>query len=431
MAGSMTAWANGVAAEGGSGALDWLIVGGGLHGVHLAACLIGRGGVPRERLRILDPGAALLERWRECTAITGMSHLRSPSVHHLDLHPWSLQNFAGKRKNRPAGLFAFPYDRPALSLFDAHCDQVLDEYGLRALHLRDRAVSCELDCDREGAVVRTAGGAELVAREVVLAIGASDQPHWPAWAPRALPRVQHVFEAGFSGWPEVDAPREVVAVVGGGISAAQVALRLAAEGHAVHLVARHALREHQFDSDPGWVGPKLMQGFAAERDPERRRAMIREARHRGSMPPDVRRALRAAIDDGRIHWHLAEVDGLEQPGTELRLRLAGGDALQVGRVLLATGFSPERPGGALVDELVASASLPCARCGYPIVDRGLRWHPRVRVTGPLAELELGPASRNITGAQRAGERLIASLHSGARDVGVGSDEPGAAQGRAA
>lgn len=418
----MTASANAFTNAGGGVPLDWVIVGGGLHGVHLAACLIGRAGVPPERLRIVDPGAALLERWRECTAVTGMSHLRSPSVHHLDLHPWSLQNFAGRRKNRPSGLFAYPYDRPALSLFDAHCDQVLDEYGLRALHLRDRAVSCELDCDREGAIVRTAGGAELVAREVVLAVGASDQPHWPAWVPRALPRVHHVFEPGFSGWPEACAPRETVAVVGGGISAAQVALRLVGEGHAVHLIARHALREHQFDSDPGWIGPKLMEGFAAEPDLARRRAMIREARHRGSMPPDVRRALRAAIDGGRIHWHLAEVEGIEQAGAELRLRLEGSDGLQVARVLLATGFSTARPGGALVDQLIASASLPCARCGYPIVDAGLRWHPRVRVTGPLAELELGPTARNITGAQRAGERLIASLREAA---------PAGAQGRAA
>ena len=77
---------------------DWVIVGGGIHGVHLAVRLIGEAGVPRERLRIVDEHAHLLERWRDCTATTGMQHLRSPAVHHLDLNPWSLIRFAGQLK---------------------------------------------------------------------------------------------------------------------------------------------------------------------------------------------------------------------------------------------------------------------------------------------------------------------------------------------
>lgn len=60
----------------------------------------------------------------------------------------------------------------------------------------------------------------------------------------------------------------------------------------------------------------------------------------------------------------------------------------------------------MIDGLVATASLPCASCGYPIVDSALRWHPWVYVTGRLAELELGPTARNIAGARRAGDRLV-------------------------
>ena len=77
-------------------------------------------------------------------------------------------------------------------------------------------------------------------------------------------------------------------------------------------------------------------------------------------------------------------------------------------MLLATGFEPQRPGGALVDRLAEEHRLPCAACGYPEVDTALRWHPRLFVAGPLAELELGPVARNIAGARRAGERLVAS-----------------------
>ena len=63
----------------------------------------------------------------------------------------------------------------------------------------------------------------------------------------------------------------------------------------------------------------------------------------------------------------------------------------------------------LIDQLIESAQLACADCGYPIVDAALRWHSRVFVSGALAELELGPSSRNIAGARRAAERIIWAL----------------------
>jgi cation diffusion facilitator CzcD-associated flavoprotein CzcO len=384
---------------------DWLVIGGGIHGVHIAARLLGEARVAPERLCILDPGAELLERWKVCTATTGMTHLRSPSVHHVDIDPWSLERFAGVPRRRAPGLFAPPYDRPSLGLFNAHCDQVIETYGLKALHLRGRAEHIALHCDR--AVVRTRAGEELRAACIVLAIGMGDQPAWPAWAKAAGDsRIRHVFDAGFT--LEDGVAWERVIVVGGGISAAEIALRLADGRRSVHVVCRHALREHPFDSDPGWLGPKLMRGFAREVDPDRRRARIREARHRGSVPPAILRAFRDAIDQGAVRWHRAEVEALERSGDWLGLRLSSRALLQADQVLLATGFETRRPGGALLDGLAEEAALPCATCGYPLVDRHLRWHPRVYATGPLAELELGPAARNIAGARRAGDRIVAA-----------------------
>lgn len=386
--------------------IDWLIIGGGIHGVHIAARLLGETDINPEQIRIVDPGERLLERWQTSTATTGMSHLRSPSVHHLGLNAASLQRFAGKRKRRKTGLFAPPYDRPALALFNAHCEQIIEHFDLADLHLRARARTCAVECD--GVRVALSTGEEILARQVVLAMGASEQPEWPEWAHPEDTRVHHVFEPSFDGWPSA---QETVVVFGGGISACQVALRLAAEGHQVHLVSRHALREHQFDSDPGWLGPKLMAGFNREPDVDRRRAMISKARHRGSVPPDVERALRRAIASEELLWHESEVLELAADDTHRTMRLASGAELKADRVLLATGFAARRPGGALVDQLAASASLPCASCGYPIVDSALRWHPRVYVSGPLAELELGPSSRNIAGARRAAERLVAAVRS--------------------
>jgi len=386
--------------------LDWLIVGGGIHGVHLAVRLLGEAGVAPDRLRIVDPAPRLLDGWRRCSANTGMTHLRSPAVHHLDLEPWSLLRFAGansRGRGAPAGAFAPPYNRPSVALFDQHSDDVIARFGLADLHLRDRAAGMQLAC--EHANVQLESGASLGAHRVLLAIGAGQQPRWPEWSRRLQAegvRVQHVFEPGFELRPETWPQR--VAVIGGGISAAQVALRLAGAGREVHLLSRHAARTHQFDSDPGWVGPKYMRRFSATRDLTRRREMISRARHAGSMPPDVHRALRKAIEHEGVTWLQGEPVPARRDG-DLELRV--GDArVPVDAVLLATGFEGRRPGGALVDGLIETHALPCADCGYPVVDRHLRWHPSVYVTGPLAELEVGPVARNIVGARRAADRII-------------------------
>ena len=382
--------------------LDWLIVGGGIHGVHLAVRLIGEAGVPPDRLRIVDPADRLLARWFACTATVGMTHLRSSAAHHLDIDPQSLWRFAGTKKNRKRGLFAAPYNRPSLALFNAHCQRVVVRYALEELHVKGRAVACSV---RGNAVeVALSDGVRLEADRAVLAMGTGERPPRPRWALQEHPRIQHVFDLSFGGWPTE--PGETVVVVGGGISACQSALRLIGEGHQVHLIARHPVREHQFDSDPGWLGPKLMRRFEREDNFSRRRHMIQNARHRGSVPPDVRRKLRRAVDKGRVVRHEAHIEDLVIGCERLDMRLSTGVTVSADRVFLATGLASTRPGGAMIDDLVASASLPCAACGFPIVDRALRWHPRIHVCGPLAELELGPVSNNIAGARRAGDRLL-------------------------
>ena len=142
--------------------LDWLIIGGGIHGVHIAAKLLGEAEVAHAQLRIVDPGDRLLARWRTCTATTGMTHLRSPSVHNLDLNPWSLLRYAGKRKTRKPGLFAPPYDRPHLGFFNDHCDKVIDDFDLSSMHVRARASHCTVDCDH--VTVKLSTGEALTTR---------------------------------------------------------------------------------------------------------------------------------------------------------------------------------------------------------------------------------------------------------------------------
>lgn len=134
--------------------------------------------------------------------------------------------------------------------------------------------------------------------------------------------------------------------------------------------------------------------------------MITAARHRGSVPPDVGRSLRRAIAREQLQWYEDAIEAVVKTEDGLEITLNTQADMTVDRVLLATGFDSHRPGGAMVEDLIASASLPCAGCGFPIVDSKLRWHPRVFVSGALAELELGPVSRNIAGARWAADRII-------------------------
>ncbi|MBM4391153.1 MAG: FAD/NAD(P)-binding protein [Deltaproteobacteria bacterium] len=380
--------------------LEWLIVGGGIHGTHLSHVLVHGRGVDRDRVAVLDPHATPLQRWRECTRAIGMRHLRSPGVHHLDLDPFALHRFA------PAGggAFAPPYDRPSLELFNTHCDAIVREGGLDALRIRGAATG--LSAVPDGYRVDTGRGA-IEARRVVLALGLGDQVAWTGWAlalGAAGANVEHVFAPGFD---RRALPRGPTLVVGGGITAGQLALALVRDGREVVLWMRHPMRVHQFDSDPGWIGPRFMEGFRAERDSARRRAQIAGARHRGSMPMDVADEVGAAIRSGA-------------------LRLAGGDFVRAAPVagglvletssgtygaaaaVLCTGFDARRPGGAWLDRAVDELGLTCAACGYPVPDARLQWRPGLFVMGPLSELELGPTARNITGARSGAQRIAAA-----------------------
>jgi len=384
----------------------WLILGGGLHGVHLAIRLIAEAKIPREQIRILDPEPELLGRWKQRTAATGMKFLRSPSVHHLGHAPFSLLKFAGSaktRRKRARELFAAPYDRPSLRFFNDHCDALIEQYQLKECHVQGLAKSITAEETRMRAT--TEDGQSLGAEHVVLALGVEETPAVPSWVPANESRVQHLF-AMQPGDSSTLASNHVV-VIGGGVSAVQAALKEARAGRTVTLVSRHSLRKHQFDSDPGWLGPKFMRRFERERSMDRRRKLIEDARHKGSVPPDLHLDLQLAIREGRLVHLIDEVESLFDTGEALELHLTRTKLAPVDRVILATGLQGERPGGDLVDQLIVSESLACADCGYPLVDHHLRWHPRVFVTGALAELELGPASRNISGARRAGERIVA------------------------
>src|SRR5688500_4077773 len=113
--------------------LDWLIVGGGIHGTHHSYYLTRVRGISRERVRVIDPHDGPLALWNQFTVNTGMQYLRSPHVQSLDHDPWSISTFAKTRAGQALANFIPTHNRPSLALFRAHSDWMIEKHRLDSM----------------------------------------------------------------------------------------------------------------------------------------------------------------------------------------------------------------------------------------------------------------------------------------------------------
>ncbi|CAM3686274.1 FAD/NAD(P)-binding protein [Cytobacillus oceanisediminis] len=386
----------------------WVVIGGGIHGCTIASCLIKKGKAASEDLLIVDPFEEPMARWKKNTELIGMEYLRSPSVHHIDTDPFSLQKYACT-KGELTGSFFGRYKRPSLDLFNEHSDFIMKETCLKKSWHKGRVISIkkvnglwELKTEKEEI---------LNALNIVFAISVNDQLNIPEWAEQIKEKsnnsILHIYDEELNDLSSLEPP---IAIVGGGISAAHLAIKLSVlfPGE-ITLIKRHPYRVHDFDSDPGWLGPKKQSPYQKLKNYDMRRNMIRKARHKGSLPGDLFRKLKKLENDGKISVEDGTIESVSLDGRQQLNIIVGNQIINVKHILLATGFQPSRPGGKLIDALVQEQNLLCANCGYPIVNKSLQWCPHLYVSGPLAELEIGPIARNIAGARQAAERIIYGL----------------------
>jgi lysine/ornithine N-monooxygenase len=303
--------------------------------------------------------------------------------------------------------FIPPYNRPSLALFQKHCAHVIHTNRLDALHINGRV---EALLNQQSYVQAETTAGRFNARNVLLAIGMGEQPSWPDWADslkRQGADIQHVFSPDFDRCSLHDTPSTVV--VGGGITAVQLALKLTREHTGkIIVLSGHPLREQFYDFNPCWIGPKCLTDYY-KLDYHRRRRIIDQERVPGTLPAEVFESFTVALKSGNPSFRNERVNDARcmEDGIEL---ITENGSLRAERVLLATGFQNKRPGSPLVEQVISEFDLACNECGYPIVGKDLRWGERIYVTGPLAELQVGPCARNIIGARNAGRLLGAALH---------------------
>ncbi|ADU31735.1 FAD-dependent oxidoreductase [Evansella cellulosilytica] len=386
---------------------EWIIVGGGIHGCTITNFLIKTGQYGTRDIRIIDRYKEPMTNWKKNTSLISMPYLRSPSVHHIDVDPFSLEKFA--KESQCGDAFYGTYDRPSLHLFNDHCDTIFEEINIREMwiqgevtQIKKKQFHWEIE-NRNGEIVKS--------KNIVLAISISDQPVIPKWGQLLFQESDNVFHVYDN--LEVDKLKSMkypVTIIGAGITAAHLAIKLSKNfPRNVTMLKRHPFRIHSFDSDPGWLGPKYLNFYDNMTDYEKRRNLIVDARNKGSIPRELYHQLRYLEKNKIINIQNGEVEKAEKKYQNIQMHLTNGERIATGSIIFATGFSPHLPKHNWLSKLINHENLRCAKCGYPVVTRSLQWCDHLYVSGPLAELEIGPVARNIAGARKAAERIVASI----------------------
>ncbi len=388
------------------------IIGGGIHGISIALRLLRDMPTAAQHIAIVDRLPQPLTEWRCKTERQGMTFLRSPAVHHITSDPLGIVEYA-ERHNR-TNEFAPPYSQPSTDLFWDFCNDALAVSGLQ-IPPTGHEVYYQFDV----AKLRWDKGAgkypfRLISTNnegfrsgcVVLAIGAGDcayvPPEFVEWQRQYPDRIVHASQFSVNCKQEQEDSGKIV-VVGGGLTAGTLAKNLSGQGHYVALIARKQLKTEQFDFPPIWLGPKALSEFASETNFQRRYEIIQENRGEGSITPDVMETL---VNSTNINiypeTHICNITSAQG----LQVETTRGPITNVSRIILATGYKFNLRRYWFLRELIRQYPIPLV-CGLPKLDPNLQFHPIKNLfgSGTVAQLQIGPASGNIAGANLAYERF--------------------------
>jgi glycine/D-amino acid oxidase-like deaminating enzyme len=376
------------------------IVGAGPHGLAAALHLLGCEPTLIDDLVVVDP-AGWLGIWHDQFARLDIDRLRSPGVHHpgCDAHAldrWRKRNGVPDRHH---------YGIPNTDTFTRFCRDLIDDAGLaeHVVPTRARGVAAGPHPSR----VELTDGTTVAARHVILAVNPARR-RLPHWAFDALPVPPHrMVHADDIDLRVLDLTGESVIVIGGGLTAAHLAVGAARRGARVTVLARRPLRESMFDTDPGWLGPMYLDGFGRIDDPARRLEACLAARDGGSVTPWMMRRLHDLMATGRLEIVApARVCASRSAHDGIELVLGDETIRRADRVWLATGTEPDVTAHRITAQLADEHPIPLS-AGWPHLDAQLRWPgTNVHLLGRPAMLRLGPAAGNLWGA-RVGARVVA------------------------
>ena len=350
------------------------IVGGGIQGCFAAIALQEELGLSHSRIRIYDP-QPLLHNWLNRSRSCSMVYLRSNSSHSIHVNFNSLRNFVRDRGMNPwkSTAFALPYHRPSLNIFNEHAEFCIDQYRLNTIHVPETVEALIPE-----------GGVRVAGRNLpgtVLYTGDNSELFLPQWA-KGKHTMFHVFNM-----PEGTIPR-FPCIIGGGISALQLAISLAKNDKSPCLITRRPLEIFRFDFNPCYVGPRCLPELEnpehSEGGEQRMKKVLRE-RFSGTIPREIYTEFQELLNTQSASCEVIPDESV------LRERLGTCDM-----AIFCTGFTKEHS----PDPLLKKPGQQFV-CGYPVLGNDLRWGRRVFVSGRNAMYRVGPAAPNIIGAHLA------------------------------
>ncbi|MYF97651.1 lysine N(6)-hydroxylase/L-ornithine N(5)-oxygenase family protein [Candidatus Poribacteria bacterium] len=387
------------------------IIGGGIHGISIALRLLREIPTASRQIAIVDRHPEPLTQWRLKTERQGMTFLRSPAVHHITSDPLGIVEHA-EQHNRLSEL-APPYSQPSTTLFWDYCNDALAE--LKHHHIYHQFEVAKLRWDKgAGKYPFRLISTDYVGFRsscVILAIGSDDcvniPPEFTSWQRQYPNRIVHSSKFSVNS-QQLSKDTGKIVIVGGGLTAGTLAKSLCEKGHQVVLITRKQLKTEQFDFPPIWLGPKALTEFASETDFQQRYQIIQENRGEGSITPEVMEALKntANLDI----YPATYIRSISSSKHILQINTSRGVISNVSRIILATGYKFNLRRYGFMEELIRQHQIPLV-CGFPKLDDNLEFHTIKNLfgSGAVAQLQIGPASSNIAGANLAYERIKEKL----------------------
>lgn len=378
------------------------IVGAGIHGTAIAIHLL-ENSVPRGFIALIDENACCQE-WERATSNMGMTHMRSPWEHYLAGHGQKLRGLAHVQ-----GISEAELDRtPPLELFNQYSGELIRRHGIE--ELRTPARITKITPPEKGVYTLelnttswTGRHQKIRARNIVVATG-QGKPCMPNILGVEPPRIIHSHHVNI--YDEKWVKPQKLLIVGGGLTAATLAVRLAERGHGVHVAMREPMKIYPFDFPREWFEWSLYWKFREIDDPYDRVEMLQRETYGGSITPEY---------ESKMYDLFPELEILPEITISEFARAPSGGIIPVwddsyleryDRVILATGYDPSmfhleflRPLFPDIDRID----------GLPTMSNTLEAKHGLFFSGARARLGLGAAAANVYGADLAGRIILDAL----------------------
>lgn len=391
---------------------EWLIVGGGPHGLALAGALVKAARFDHSSLAIVDAGPAPLWAWRKRAANCGMLNLRSDIRYHLDCWPqavpYTLAEWAATQLNSDYPVCVldkeFGHIVASTRLFDAHCNWFINDNRLGQFWQQGLVTRLVRMNDERGWQICLSDGSSLNSRRVVLATGPG-QLNYPRWS-QAIEPVYHLsnLQQHRADWQNFSH----ITVIGGALTSANFVLEVSRQKRSslpeVTLLLRSPLKTSILEANLSALTCEFQNRFK-QSDYSTRRALITQSRANGTIPAQVRDNL---LKTG-AELVQAEVVQASCHNSRIKLQLSNDIELETDAVVLGTGFVRGGWSNKLVMQVAQDYQISLSECGYAMPSPNLEWLPGLYLMGGEAELELGPICRNLAGAGLGVARIMSSF----------------------